>query len=1302
MSVSTIGTPMSFRQGRPPRFDSPASRKRRATSAAAGMSTPSGHDSIGGSSELSSGQLLRPTHSFTGGMDLFGGQDDDLDNFAKYIVDEDDDDEDDDDEESGQEMVASRVISFESDEESPGRHKEKGGMMRLFRFDRRRKKKPKQKTSAGSQEQSKQQQQYNHNPPLPPTTTNHQPFHHPPPQLLVHQSAPPALISPHNHLSRSHNRHSHHLPPTPYPMPRQHQPYQLPYRPQSSLSWSRPTPVTTVPRDEHENANPTEIRCDTPAIATQRSRSLPDYRTYNDPKSTTLPRMGSFGMGIDTIPASPKMATFAPFTQDEAETEEEEQQLEEDQIILRTPSWKSSSSMMDSVMSTAMVPYASGIELVDQEGTPQIDRTDSWNRRLERTDIYHRHYMPSRLEIGELQELEDYLGIFSAKTKHRFSTLWRHLVPPLDYAVSRQQRSSRRSLSQASASSMSDLSSVTGQQLPVSSKSKSSSTFYSIVLKRGPVQFEEYNDYHCEWILLTRGFVVARPNYQYIPRFQAGDLWASVVQVEPTNPLSITLSCTSRAASTHLTLTQLKQQQQYGCYTYQLSCRTPQEQASWLEALRKVVVQAHDSTGTNEKEMGGLGWQYRVVYVPFFTEAVTGDPIQKEKILAGSTGHVDLNALDSYNSYAPMHYATRANHVRVMRFLLEAGADVHVGDGYGRTPMYYAELHQLPEATIQMLEAHGAGRSKKPASMGLSRKAWRRRSCRLRLIILALILLLLACLAGGLLWHFGMLESLGIGSSKQEEDVGVPDASQQGEVFGIDDAEMGPVVVTDEWSEATREDTAPPTAAPVVSPSPSSSQPSSPLPTGIPEIQVAPPLVSRGEETATPYPTRSPSYIKTPLPTPQATTIRQIPATDSPSFTPSSSAFDTALFRLLASASFDAGAALRVPDSPQQRAFFWLHQNANIDSYTNSRKIQRYALATFYYSTNGDNWAENLWWLSDEDECTWYNKQVANGYPACQINTSNSAQRTFTSLDLSFNNVQGTIPPELGLLSGLLRLDLDGGPAGFLFGTLPPELGYLDSIQSFSARGNQLTGTVPEDIGNWRQVTGIDLSFNKLTGLMPSTIGSLTWLSELTLEMNELSGVLPVELGQLSNLFKLAIGGNQFQGPLMSEIGSLTKLRYLYIEVNQFSSLPTDIGRLENLNVLSAFENNFQGALPTELGRLTKLGSLLLRSNAFSASMPSELGSMDAIQRSLYLQSNKLSGAIPNELSSLSQLNTLRVESNDIGGIVPSAMCTIFNTTFPNFYADCASEVSCSCCTYCCVDDGGCECQYADTNAYLC
>lgn len=557
-------------------------------------------------------------------MNLFGGFDDDLDNFAQY-VDEEEGEEDEDEEPQGEE-VSARKASFESDDESEPKP---GGLTRLFRsFDKRRKKRNRKAESEPPQQQQQLQQHPQQGYNLQPQSSHN---------LIPTETNAPPLYIPESRPVISHMK-----------------------RPQSTLSKNRDPPSLIIPSGN-------------------RSRSVPDYRTYNVPKST-LPKIGSFDLNIDTIPYSPD--------------EDIESHTDEDRIILSNPSWKSSTD----TVSTALVPYATGgVELIDNASASRrsdamqvssLNLQASWDRRLERKDIYHKQYVPSGQELAELQELEEYLGIFSAKTKHRFAVLWRQLVPPLDAVRQRVER--RNTLqTQHSTSSMSDLSSVTNFRPQGKSKAASS---YSIVLKRGSIQFEEYQDFQCELILLTRGFVVARPNFQFIPRLQAGDMWTSVVQVQPTNPLSITLSCTSRSASSHLTLTQLKQQQQYGCYTYEISCATPQEQAAWLEALRRLVVQAHDAAGTNEKEMGGVGWQYRLVYVPFFTEAVTGNPIQKDKILAGSTGHVDLNAVDSYNSYAPLHYATRANHIRVMTFLLDAGADVHVGDGYGRTPMYYGEF----------------------------------------------------------------------------------------------------------------------------------------------------------------------------------------------------------------------------------------------------------------------------------------------------------------------------------------------------------------------------------------------------------------------------------------------------------------------------------------------------------------------------------------------------------------------------------------------------------------------------------
>jgi hypothetical protein len=59
--------------------------------------------------------------------------------------------------------------------------------------------------------------------------------------------------------------------------------------------------------------------------------------------------------------------------------------------------------------------------------------------------------------------------------------------------------------------------------------------------------------------------------------------------------------------------------------------------------------------------------------------------------------------------------------------------------------------------------------------------------------------------------------------------------------------------------------------------------------------------------------------------------------------------------------------------TPQGMAFRWLLDNdeAQIDPCTYPGVAQRYALATFYYSTNGDGWTDNSGWLTGGNECMW-------------------------------------------------------------------------------------------------------------------------------------------------------------------------------------------------------------------------------------------------------------------------------------------------------------------------------------------
>jgi len=123
------------------------------------------------------------------------------------------------------------------------------------------------------------------------------------------------------------------------------------------------------------------------------------------------------------------------------------------------------------------------------------------------------------------------------------------------------------------------------------------------------------------------------------------------------------------------------------------------------------------------------------------------------------------------------------------------------------------------------------------------------------------------------------------------------------------------------------------------------------------------------------------------------------------------------LIDFLSMASLDGGTALQNPSTTQNDALKWLAGNANLDTYSDTKKIQRYVLATLYYSTNGDSWNDNTGWLRDSDECRWHTDAAAFGEHMC-------SSGAVVNLDFydgnKGNNLDGTIPKELALLSGSL------------------------------------------------------------------------------------------------------------------------------------------------------------------------------------------------------------------------------------------------------------------------------------------
>jgi hypothetical protein len=115
---------------------------------------------------------------------------------------------------------------------------------------------------------------------------------------------------------------------------------------------------------------------------------------------------------------------------------------------------------------------------------------------------------------------------------------------------------------------------------------------------------------------------------------------------------------------------------------------------------------------------------------------------------------------------------------------------------------------------------------------------------------------------------------------------------------------------------------------------------------------------------------------------------------------------------LLISVSPDGGAALQDKNSPQYAALEWLRSPLNNAFLSDERLIQRYALVTLYYSTNGEQWKSSFLWLTSADECIWFTTSRAN--TICDNNGN------IVELDLRENNLLGTLPAEILLLSNTL------------------------------------------------------------------------------------------------------------------------------------------------------------------------------------------------------------------------------------------------------------------------------------------
>ena len=206
---------------------------------------------------------------------------------------------------------------------------------------------------------------------------------------------------------------------------------------------------------------------------------------------------------------------------------------------------------------------------------------------------------------------------------------------------------------------------------------------------------------------------------------------------------------------------------------------------------------------------------------------------------------------------------------------------------------------------------------------------------------------------------------------------------------------------------------------------------------------------------------------------------------------------------------------------------WWLNDmDKNVEKLSkNEALIQRYILAVVYFSTNGASWFNSSNWLTPESECNWY----GIGYE--------TLPGVINMIDMSSNNIKGSLPSEIGQLRGLERLILNENK---LRNQLPLQIVQLNYLQTLNLSKNEIDGILLPEIKHLSELKFLDLSFHTISSTIPSEIGFLHRLEHLDLSNNLFSGEINIDFMGVSKLKVILFNNNLLQGnPAMKDTRSL-------------------------------------------------------------------------------------------------------------------------------------------------------------------
>ncbi len=235
------------------------------------------------------------------------------------------------------------------------------------------------------------------------------------------------------------------------------------------------------------------------------------------------------------------------------------------------------------------------------------------------------------------------------------------------------------------------------------------------------------------------------------------------------------------------------------------------------------------------------------------------------------------------------------------------------------------------------------------------------------------------------------------------------------------------------------------------------------------------------------------------------------------------------------------------------------------------------ALKAIYNATNGNEWTLYHWDFLDSH---FYGVETY--------------KKKIVEISMEPNNITGTLPSEIALLSDLKTLSLSSGICvehnEFL------RLEQIDLLMDMPCENRNHLKSIAPEIGQLKKLKTLCLDGNDLDSL-PKEIGDLCNLSYLDISWNNIS-LLPKETGNLYKLKGLNVSGNRLV-EVPSEMGRIKKIKTLNLNYNQLVTIPKEIGTLANLEILTLHYNKIE-TIPDEICNLKKLKKLDLSKNKIS------------------------------------------------------------------------------------------------------